>query len=93
MNSWIRASKIYLERRVLVILLLGFSSGLPLLLVFQTLSAWLKDSQVSLTMIGWFSLASTAYALKFLWAPLVDKVPLPFLSNFFGEQAVFLLKG
>lgn len=91
MNSWVQASKIYLERRVLVILLLGFSSGLPLLLVFQTLSAWLKESEISLTMIGWFSLASTAYALKFLWAPLVDKMPIPFLSRIFGQRRAWII--
>lgn len=91
MNSWIQASKIYLERRVLVILLLGFSSGLPLLLVFQTLSAWLAESEVSLTMIGWFSLASTAYALKFLWAPLVDKMPVPLLSRFLGQRRAWMI--
>jgi PAT family beta-lactamase induction signal transducer AmpG len=91
MNSWVQASKIYLERRVLIILLLGFSSGLPLLLVFQTLSAWLKESEVTLTMIGWFSLASTAYALKFLWAPLVDKMPIPFFSQFFGQRRSWML--
>ncbi|MBC8267833.1 MAG: AmpG family muropeptide MFS transporter [Rhodospirillaceae bacterium] len=91
MKTWLQASKIYLERRVLVILLLGFSSGLPLLLVFQTLSAWLRESDISLTMIGWFSLASTAYALKFLWAPLVDKVPLPILCKIFGQRRGWLI--
>ncbi len=91
MKTWIDASKIYLERRVLVILFLGFSSGLPLLLVFQTLSAWLKESDVSLTMIGWFSLASTAYALKFLWAPLVDKLPLPLLSRYLGQRRGWMI--
>ena len=91
MNSWVQASKIYLERRVFVILLLGFSSGLPLLLVFQTLSAWLKESEVSLTMIGWFSLASTAYALKFLWAPMVDKMPIPFLSSALGQRRAWII--
>jgi PAT family beta-lactamase induction signal transducer AmpG len=91
MNSWAQASKIYLERRVLIILLLGFSSGLPLLLVFQTLSAWLKESEISLTMIGWFSLASTAYALKFLWAPLVDKMPIPVLSRLLGQRRAWMI--
>lgn len=91
MNSWLQASKIYLERRVLIILLLGFSSGLPLLLVFQTLSAWLGESEISLTVIGWFSLASTAYALKFLWAPLVDKVPIFFLSKFLGQRRAWMI--
>ncbi len=91
MKTWLQASRIYLERRVLVILLLGFSSGLPLLLVFQTLSAWLKESEISLTMIGWFSLASAAYALKFLWAPLVDKLPLPVLSSLFGQRRGWMI--
>lgn len=91
MKTWLQASRIYLERRVLVIFLLGFSSGLPLLLVFQTLSAWLKESEISLTMIGWFSLASAAYALKFLWAPLVDKLPLPVLSSLFGQRRGWMI--
>lgn len=91
MKTWIKASKVYLERRVLVILLLGFSSGLPLLLVYSTLSAWLKESDVSLTMIGLFSWASTAYALKFLWSPLVDKMPLPVLTRWLGQRRGWLV--
>ncbi len=91
MKTWIEASKVYLERRVLVIFLLGFSSGLPLLLVYSTLSAWLKESDVSLTMIGLFSWASTAYALKFLWAPLVDRVPVPGLSAWLGQRRGWLV--
>ena len=91
MKTWIAASKVYLERRVFVILLLGFSSGLPLLLVYSTLSAWLKESGVSLTMIGLFSWASTAYALKFLWAPLVDKMPLPGLTRLLGQRRSWLV--
>lgn len=91
MKSWAQASKVYLERRVLVILLLGFSSGLPLLLVFQTLSAWLFEVGVSLKVIGWISLVSTAYATKFLWAPLVDKMPLPVLTRLFGQRRGWLL--
>jgi len=91
LKTWIAASKVYLERRVFVILLLGFSSGLPLLLVYSTLSAWLKESGVSLTMIGLFSWASTAYALKFLWAPLVDKMPLPGLTRLLGQRRSWLV--
>lgn len=91
MKTWIEASKVYLERPVLVILLLGFSSGLPLLLVYSTLSAWLKESDVSLTMIGLFSWASTAYALKFLWSPMVDKMPLPGLTFWLGQRRGWLV--
>jgi len=85
------SGRVYLERRVLIILLLGFSSGLPLLLVYSTLSAWLKESGVSLTMIGLFSWASTAYALKFLWSPLVDRMPLPVLTKALGQRRGWLI--
>jgi len=91
MKTWIAASRVYFERRVFVILLLGFSSGLPLLLVYSTLSAWLKESDVSLTMIGLFSWASTAYALKFLWSPLVDKMPLPVLTKWLGQRRSWMV--
>ncbi len=91
MKNWAAAGRVYLERRVLVILLLGFSSGLPLLLVYSTLSAWLKESGVSLTMIGLFSWASTAYALKFLWSPLVDRMPLPLLTRLLGQRRGWLI--
>ncbi len=91
MHDWLEACKVYLEFRVILILLLGFSSGLPLLLVYGTLSAWLHDEGVSLTVIGWFSVASSAYALKFLWAPLVDRCPIPVLSKIMGQRRSWLL--
>jgi len=89
-SLWVAAS-VYRERRVVVILLLGFSSGLPLLLVYSTLSAWLKDAGISLTAIGLFSWASTAYAIKFLWAPLVDRMPLPLLTRLLGQRRSWLV--
>ena len=67
----------YLDRRVLSIFLLGFSSGLPLLLTFSTLSAWLAKLGVSRASIGLFALVGLPYALKFLWSPLLDRVPPP----------------
>lgn len=90
-QRWVDAAKVYLEFRVLLILLLGFSSGLPLLLVYGTLSAWLQDEGVSLTVIGWFSAASSAYALKFLWAPLIDQCPVPILGRLLGQRRGWLL--
>ena len=86
MKTWLRASSVYLDRRVIVILLLGFSSGLPLLLVFSTLSVWLESVEVSLTVIGLFSLVRTPYTFKFLWAPLIDRVPLPVLDRLLGRR-------
>jgi PAT family beta-lactamase induction signal transducer AmpG len=67
----------YAERRVLIVLPLGFASGLPLLLTYTTLSAWLATAGVSRARIGAFALVGTPYALKFLWSPLIDRLPPP----------------
>jgi PAT family beta-lactamase induction signal transducer AmpG len=67
----------YRDHRVLLVLPLGFSSGLPLLLTFTTLSAWLASAHVSRAAIGAFTLAGLPYALKFLWAPILDWLPPP----------------
>ena len=91
MKSWGQTARVYLDRRVVVIVLLGFSSGLPLLLVYSTLSAWLQEAGVSKTMIGLFSWASIAYAFKFLWSPVVDRAPLPVLTRVFGQRRGWLL--
>lgn len=91
LQDWFAAVAVYFEFRVFLILLLGFSCGLPLLLVYGTLSAWLHDEGVSLTVIGWFSVASSAYALKFLWAPMVDRCPLPGLTRLLGQRRSWLL--
>lgn len=73
-------------RRALVMLLLGFSAGLPILLVFSTLSAWLRLEGVSRTEIGFFAWAGMAYTFKFMWSPLVDRLPLPFLDRLLGRR-------
>ncbi|MBY0430014.1 MAG: MFS transporter [Rhodospirillales bacterium] len=67
----------YGDRKVLAVLLLGFSSGLPLLLTFSTLSAWLAQKGVDRAAIGYFALVATPYAFKFLWSPLIDRLPPP----------------
>lgn len=76
-QSWLEALAVYRDRRVLAILALGFSSGLPLLLTFSTLSTWLATEGVSRTAIGLFAAVGTPYSLKFLWSPLVDGIRLP----------------
>jgi MFS transporter, PAT family, beta-lactamase induction signal transducer AmpG len=86
MKTWFDSMTVYLDRRVITILFLGFSSGLPLLLVFSTLSLWLKDEGVTKTMIGLFALVRTPYTFKFLWAPLIDRVPLPLLTRWLGRR-------
>lgn len=90
-DSWSRALAVYRDRRVLSIVFFGFASGLPLLLVGPTLSAWLRDEGVSLTEIGFVTLVGMAYGLKFLWAPLVDRFPLPFLTRRLGRRRAWLL--
>ncbi len=68
--SWLDATAVYREPRVIALVFLGFSSGLPFGVLAEPLTAWLFESGVSKTEIGLFALVSTPYALKFLWAPL-----------------------
>ena len=76
-TNWRQAVAAYTEPRVLQVLALGFSSGLPLLLTYSTLSFWLATGGVRRATIGAFALVGTPYAFKFLWAPLMDRVPPP----------------
>lgn len=90
-QGWLEALAVYLDRRVLAILFLGFSSGLPLALTGATLSVWLKEEGVSLTEIGLFALVGLPYVLKFLWAPLIDAVPVPWLGARLGRRRAWLI--
>jgi len=76
-GGWRRSLQVYSDRRVVLVLLLGFSSGLPLLLTFSTLSAWLATAGVRRAAIGAFALVGTPYAFKFVWSPLIDRLPPP----------------
>jgi MFS transporter, PAT family, beta-lactamase induction signal transducer AmpG len=76
-TNWREAVAAYTEPRVLMVLALGFASGLPFLLTYSTLSAWLATVGVRRAAIGAFALVGTPYAFKFLWAPLMDRVPPP----------------
>jgi PAT family beta-lactamase induction signal transducer AmpG len=85
------ALAVFAERRSLVMLALGFASGLPFLLIFDTLSAWLRDAGLSLEVIAVFSLATLAYSAKFLWAPLVDRAQVPGLTKWLGHRRSWML--
>ena len=85
-RQWIDSCAVYADRRVVTILLLGFSSGLPLALTFGTLNIWLAELGVSKTTIGLFALMGIPYTLKFLWAPLVDRMPVPYLTRELGRR-------
>ena len=82
---------VYLQRRVLIVLLLGFSSGLPLALSGSTLLVWMRESGVDLGTIGLFALVGTPYTLKFVWAPLVDALHVPLFTHTFGRRRGWLV--
>lgn len=84
--SWRQAASVYLDGRVIAVGFLGFSSGLPLLLTFSTLSVWLAELGVTKTAIGLFALVGLPYSIKFAWAPLIDRLPLPILTSLFGRR-------
>src|SRR5690606_9328243 len=81
----------FFERRALVMLALGFAAGLPNLLIYDTLSVWLRQAKVSLDVITLLSLVTITYAIKFLWAPAVDRVKLPVLHRLLGKRRAWML--
>jgi PAT family beta-lactamase induction signal transducer AmpG len=83
--------RVYANPKSLIMLALGFSSGLPILLVFGTLSFWLREADVSKTSIGFFSWVALAYGFKWAWSPLVDRFPLPIFSRLFGRRRGWML--
>ncbi|MBU2871796.1 MFS transporter [Colwellia sp. E2M01] len=89
-KTWLQSAKIYLERRVATLFFLGFSAGLPILLVFSTLSFWLREAGVSRENIGYFSWIALAYAFKWVWAPVVDRASIPLLTNYLGRRRSWL---
>ena len=89
--SWRDALKVYLEPATLRMLALGFSAGLPLLLVLGTLSFRLREAGVARTDIGYLSWVGLVYAFKWIWAPLVDRLPIPLLTRAMGRRRSWLL--
>ncbi len=89
--GWGETLRVYLEAPTLRMLLLGFSAGLPLLLVFGTLSFWLREAGIDRTTIGYLSWVGLAYGFKWVWAPLVDRLPIPLLTRLLGRRRSWLL--
>jgi PAT family beta-lactamase induction signal transducer AmpG len=83
--------EVYRHRRVLAMLFLGFSAGLPFPLVFSTLSAWLRDFGVDRATIGFFAWVGLTYSIKVLWAPFVDRLRLPLLTGLVGQRRSWML--
>jgi len=90
-SQWVTTLRLYAQPRPLAMLFLGFSAGLPFLLVFSTLSAWLREAGIELSTIGLTSYILTAYSIKVLWAPVVDRMPLPLLSRWLGRRRAWML--
>jgi PAT family beta-lactamase induction signal transducer AmpG len=90
-SAWADTLRLYARPRILAIVGMGFASGLPLALTGQTLQIWLAESGVTLTSIGLFALVGASYSLKFVWAPVVDRVPLPWLTSRLGQRRSWLV--
>ncbi|MDN5850000.1 MAG: MFS transporter [Nitrococcus sp.] len=92
-RGWQQALRVYLRRPVVTMVFLGFSAGLPFMLVFATLTVWLREVGVSHTEIGFFSWIGVTYSIKVLWAPVVDRLPLPGLTRLLGKRRSWMLAG
>ncbi|MFC6052470.1 transporter [Acinetobacter sp. Ac_877] len=90
-TGWKSAFTAFLDRRALIMLFLGFSAGIPILLIFSSLSLWLGEAGIDKSAITFFSWAALGYSFKFVWAPLVDELPLPFLTKALGRRRAWLL--
>lgn len=90
-KSWQQAMMAYLDCRALIMLFLGFSAGIPILLIFSSLSLWLREAGVDRSVVTMFSWAALGYSFKFIWAPLIDAVPLPVLTAKMGRRRAWML--
>ncbi|MDZ7828567.1 MAG: AmpG family muropeptide MFS transporter [Halofilum sp. (in: g-proteobacteria)] len=90
-RSWGEAFAVYAQPAVITMLFLGFVAGLPFLLVFSTLTAWLRSEGVEVAAIGFFSWIGITYSIKFFWAPVVDRLPLPLLTRFLGQRRGWMI--
>ncbi|TKB26475.1 AmpG family muropeptide MFS transporter [Desulfopila sp. IMCC35006] len=90
-RSWGDTCRAWLQPQAIAMLFLGFSAGLPILLIFSTLSVWLREAGIARSAVTFFSWAALGYSFKFLWAPLVDLLPLPVLTRVFGRRRAWLL--
>ena len=91
MTSWVQSFRVYLQPRMFAMLLLGFSAGLPLLLVFGTLSFWLRKEGIDRGTIGYISWVALFYGIKFIWAPVIDRLPVPVFTSILGQRRSWML--
>ena len=90
MGAMLESVKLFVHPRVMTMLFLGFSAGVPILLIFSTLGLWLNEAGVAKSSITFFSWAALGYSFKFVWAPLVDRLPLPILTRVLGRRRAWM---
>ena len=90
-QDWTQAFRAFLDRRALIMLFLGFSAGIPILLIFSSLSLWLGEAGIDKSAVTFFSWAALGYSFKFVWAPLIDELPVPVLTKALGHRRGWLL--
>ena len=91
MTNWQQSIRAFLHPRVITMLFFGFSAGIPLLLIFSSLGLWLREAGLERSAVTYFSWAALGYSFKFVWAPIVDFLPLPFLSQYLGRRRSWIL--
>ena len=89
--SWKDSFRAWMNPKAIAMLFLGFSAGMPILLIFSTLSVWLREAGVDRSAVTFFSWAALGYSFKFLWAPIIDMLPVPFLTRTFGRRRAWLI--
>jgi PAT family beta-lactamase induction signal transducer AmpG len=89
--GWLETTRAFTHPRVITMLFLGFSAGIPLLLIFSSLSLWLREAGVERSAVTFFSWAALGYSFKFVWAPLIDQLPLPGLTRVLGRRRAWML--
>lgn len=90
-SGWGKALSVFADRRAVIMLFLGFSAGIPILLIFSSLSLWLGEAGIEKKAVTFFSWAALGYSFKFVWAPLIDELPVPFLTKILGKRRSWLL--
>ncbi|WP_296404178.1 MFS transporter [Psychrobacter sp.] len=90
-RSWIDSLRAFKDLRVLIMFFLGFAAGLPIMLIFSSLGLWLNEAGVDLSIITMFSWAGLGYAFKFIWAPLIDAIPVPILTKWLGRRRAWMV--
>ncbi len=90
-RSWKDAVVSFFHPRVMAMLFLGFSAGIPSLIIFSSLSLWLREAGIDRSAVTFFSWASLGYSFKFIWAPLIDQLPVPWLTKTLGRRRSWMI--